>query len=103
MKIKKGDVVKVIAGKEKGKTGIVTSVLVDQNKVIIENVNMVKKSVKPSQANPEGSIVSKEAPIHISNVAYYDNKSKQTTKIGFAIADGKKIRVAKNPAAKIAK
>jgi len=103
MKIKKGDVVKVIAGKEKGKTGIVTSVLVEQNKVVIENVNMVKKSVKPSQANPEGTIVNKEAPIHISNVAYYDNKSKKTTKIAYAITDGKKVRVAKNPDVKIVK
>ena len=67
MRIKKGDKVVVIAGSNKGKEGTVTSVLAKENKVIVGGVNMVKKHVKPNQAEPEGKITEKEAPIHVSN------------------------------------
>ena len=69
MKIRVGDTVEVIAGKDKGKQGEVLQVLAKQDKVIVEGVNMVTKHIKPSQADPEGGIVTREAPIHVSNVA----------------------------------
>ena len=96
MKIRVGDTVVVIAGKDKGKTGEVLQVLAKEERVIVEGVNIVTKHVKPSQADPEGGIVNKEAPIHVSNVAYYDSKAKQAVKIGYAFdEDGKKYRINK--------
>lgn len=96
MKIRVGDTVEVIAGKDKGKQGEVLQVLAKQDKVIVEGVNMVTKHIKPSQADPEGGIVTREAPIHVSNVAYYDSKAKQAVKIGYAFdEDGKKYRINK--------
>lgn len=94
MKIKKNDKVKVIAGKEKGKEGKVLVVDRANNKVIVEGVNMVKKHVKPGAQNPQGGIITKEAPIDASNVMYvYQGKP---TRIGYSIAkDGTKQRVAK--------
>ena len=100
MKIKRGDNVKVIAGDDKGVTGVVVKVLPKEDRVIVQGVNIVKKHRKPSQANPDGSIEEREAPIHISNVALVDPKSKKTKKaaaktvrVGFDFEDGKKIRV----------
>ncbi|WP_343208531.1 50S ribosomal protein L24 [Anaerolentibacter hominis] len=91
-KIKKGDTVKVITGKDKGKEGKVLSVLKGE-KVIVEGINMITKHAKPSQANPQGGIVNQEAAIDISNVMYvYKGK---VTRVGFAEKDGKKVRVAK--------
>ena len=96
MKIRVGDTVVVIAGKDKGKTGEVLQVLAKEERVIVEGVNMVTKHVKPSQADPEGGIVTREAPIHVSNVAYYDSKAKETVKIGYAFdEEGKKYRINK--------
>ena len=96
MKIRVGDTVEVIAGKDKGKQGEVLQVLAKQDKVIVEGVNTVTKHIKPSQADPEGGIVTREAPIHVSNVAYYDSKAKQAVKIGYAFdEDGKKYRINK--------
>lgn len=101
MKIKKGDTVKVIAGgnsdknQDKGKTGEVLKVNLKDQTVVVQGVHVVVKHNKPSQANPEGSIETKEAPIHVSNVAYYDTKTKQTVKIGYAVVDGKKVRINK--------
>ena len=96
MKIRVGDTVEVIAGKDKGKQGEVLQVLAKQDKVIVEGVNMATKHIKPSQADPEGGIVTREAPIHVSNVAYYDSKAKQAVKIGYAFdEDGKKYRINK--------
>ena len=96
MKIHVGDTVVVIAGKDKGKQGEVLQVLAKQDKVIVEGVNTVTKHIKPSQADPEGGIVTREAPIHVSNVAYYDSKAKQAVKIGYAFdEDGKKYRINK--------
>ena len=87
-KIKKGDTVKVIAGKDKGREGKVTSV-----KVIIEGINQVTKHTKPNQANPQGGIVQKSAPLDISNVMYV-SKGK-VSRVGFKVEDGKKVRYAK--------
>lgn len=102
MRIKKDDKVVVIAGSEKGKEGIVTKVLPKEEKVIIGGLNMVKKHVKPNQAEPEGKIIEKEAPIHISNVALVDPKTKKATKVKYEIKDGKKVRVAKKSSTVIA-
>ena len=93
LKIKKGDTVKVIAGKDSGKEGKVVSVDVKGGKVVVEGVNMITKHAKPSQANPNGGIVQKEAAIDISNVMLVvDGKA---TRVGFEVKDGKKVRVAK--------
>ena len=95
MKIRVGDTVVVIAGKDKGKTGEVLQVLAKEERVIVEGVNMVTKHVKPSQADPEGGIVNKEAPIHVSNVAFYDSKSKSAVKLGYKVSvdeNGKKTK-----------
>ena len=93
MKIKKGDTVKVIAGKDKGKDGKVLAVNVKDNTVVVENVNMVTKHAKPSAANQQGGILHQEAPIAISNIMYVVKG--KTTKIGYEFKDGKKVRVAK--------
>ena len=93
LKIKKGDTVKVIAGKDCNTEGKVLSVDVENHKVLVEGVNMITKHAKPSQANPEGGIIQKEAPIDISNVMLV-HKGK-TTRVGFKIENGKKVRVAK--------
>lgn len=92
MKIKKGDMVQVIAGKDKGKEGKVLSV--KDGKVIVEGINTVTKHAKPSQANPQGGIINKEAAIDISNVMY-SHKGK-ATRVGFKLDGDKKVRVAKS-------
>ena len=93
LKIKKGDTVKVITGKDKGKEGKVISVDVQKGKVVVEGANMVTKHTKPSQANPNGGIVQKEAAIDISNVMLVVGG--KATRVGFEVKDGKKVRVAK--------
>ena len=95
LKIKKGDKVIVITGKDKGKTGEVIKVLVQENKVIVSGINMAKRHTKPSQESA-GGIISKEMPIQISNVAYVDPKTNKPTRLGIKIdKDGRKVRVAK--------
>ena len=93
VRIKKGDTVKVIAGKDKGKEGKVLSVNAKNHTALVEGVNMVTKHAKPSAANQQGGILHQEAPIDISNIAY-SLKGKET-KIGYDFKDGKKVRVAK--------
>ena len=93
-KIKKGDTVKVIAGKDKDKEGKVMSVDAKNGKIIVEGVNMIKKHTKPSAANQNGGIITKEAPIDASNVMYV-HKGK-ATRIGFKIEKDKKVRYAKS-------
>lgn len=93
-KIKKGDTVKVIAGKDKDKEGKVISVDRKKNKVLVEGINKITKHEKPSVANQNGGIVQKEAPIDASNVMYV-HKGK-ATRIGFKIENGKKVRFAKS-------
>ena len=96
MKLRVGDTVQVIAGSDKGKTGEIIQILRKEDRVIVEGVKMVTKHIKPSQADPEGGIVTREAPIHVSNVAYYDSKAKETVKIGYAFdEEGKKYRINK--------
>ncbi|WP_181390672.1 MULTISPECIES: 50S ribosomal protein L24 [Sphingobacterium] len=96
MKIKKGDLVKVIAGNSKGVQGKVLTVLVDKNRAIVEGANIVKKHTKPSAANPNGGIIEKEAGINISNLAVIDPKTGETTRVGRKLnADGKLVRYAK--------
>ena len=93
-KIKKGDTVKVLAGKDKDKEGKVISVDRKKNKVLVEGINMITKHEKPSVANQNSGIVQKEAPIDASNVMYV-HKGK-ATRIGFKIENGKKVRFAKS-------
>ena len=94
--VKKNDTVVVLAGQDKGKTGKVLKVLVDENRALVEGVNMVSKSTKPSAKNPQGGIVKQEAPIHISNLSLVDPKSGKPTRVGIKVAeDGKKVRIAK--------
>jgi large subunit ribosomal protein L24 len=95
LKIKSGDNVVVTAGDHKGSEGRVMLVLRDKNKAIVEGVNMVSKHEKPSANNPQGGIVEKEAPIHISNLSLIDPKSGEATRVGYKIEDGKKIRFSK--------
>ncbi|MBW6441678.1 50S ribosomal protein L24 [Patescibacteria group bacterium] len=95
MKIRKEDKVKVISGKDVGKVSKVLKVLTSKNKVVVEGVNMVKKHVKPGTVSKEGGIISIEKAIDISNVMYYDEKLKSTTRVGYKIIDGKKFRVSK--------
>ncbi len=95
LKIKSGDTVKVIAGDHKGSEGKVLRVDREKNKAIVEGVNMVSKHTKPSAKNPQGGIVKKEAPIHISNIALVDPKSKKATKVGMKTEGDKKVRFSK--------
>ncbi|MBU2974193.1 50S ribosomal protein L24 [Zobellia sp. B3R18] len=95
LKIKTGDTVRIVAGDHKGTEGKVMSVDLEKNKAIIEGANMVSKHQKPSAQNPQGGIVKKEAPIHISNLALIDAKSGETTRVGYEVRDGKKVRFSK--------
>lgn len=95
MLIKKGDKVKVIAGRDKNKIGVVLHALPKTNRVVVEGVNIRKKHAKPSQANQQGGIIEFEAPIHVSNVQILDPKLNVPTRIGYKFVDGKKVRYAK--------
>jgi large subunit ribosomal protein L24 len=93
-KIKKGDKVVVLTGRDKGKTGQVVRVLPAEDRVVVSGVNTVKRHQRPTQTNA-GGIEEKDAPIHVSNVAHADPKTNEPTRVGFEIRDGKKVRVAK--------
>ena len=94
--IKKDDTVIVLAGEDKGKTGKVLKVLVEKNRAIVEGVNIVSKSAKPSAKNPQGGIVKMEAPIHISNLSLIDPKSGKATRVAVKKTDdGKKVQITK--------
>lgn len=95
MFVKKGDTVKVISGDNKGKIGKVLKVLVSENRVVVEGVNIVSRHTRPSNANPDGGIIKKEAPIAISNVMVYDTKASQATRVGYKEENGKTVRFAK--------
>ncbi|WP_299000040.1 50S ribosomal protein L24 [Flagellimonas sp. S174] len=95
LKIKTGDTVIVTAGDHKGSEGKVVQLDREKNKAIVEGINMVSKHEKPSAQNPQGGIVKKEAPIHISNLSLIDPKSGDATRVGYEVRDGKKVRVAK--------
>ena len=94
LKIKTGDTVQVIAGDHKGSEGKVLKVLIEKNKAIVEGVNMIKKHMKPSAENPQGGIVEKEAALQISNLSLINSKG-ETTRVGYRMEDGKKVRYAK--------
>ena len=93
--IKKGDIVYVNTGVDKGKTGRVLKVLVEKNRAIVEGLNMVSKSTKPNAKSPQGGIEKKEAAIHISNLNVVDPKTGKPTRIGRKEVDGKLVRYAK--------
>ena len=94
-KIKKGDKVVVLAGKDKGKTGQVLQVIPDETKAIVQGINLVRRHTKQT-ASQDAGIFTKEAPIHLSNIAVADPKDGKTpTRVGFEVRDGKKVRVAK--------
>jgi large subunit ribosomal protein L24 len=95
LKIKKGDKVVVITGKDKGKTGEVLRVLPKDSRLVVQGVNMVKRHTKPAMGQP-GGIVEKEGTIHISNVAHIDPKSSKPTRVGYKeLEGGRKVRVAR--------
>ena len=93
--IKKGDTVYVNAGNDRGKTGRVVRVLVKKNRAVVEGINMVSKSVKPSAKHPQGGIIKMEAPIHVSNLNLIDPKTNTPTRVGHRMEGDKKIRYAK--------
>ncbi len=95
LKIKKKDRVIVLAGKDKGKVGEVTAVFPKESRVVVSGVNMIARHTKPSQANPQGGIIRKEAAIHVSNVAHVDPKDNKATRVGFKMEKDKKVRVAR--------
>jgi large subunit ribosomal protein L24 len=96
LKIRKGDLVKVIAGDSKGSQGKIVEVIIEKNRAIVEGANMVSKHTKPNAANPNGGIVKQEAAIHISNLALVEPKTGKTTRVGRKLNDaGKLVRVSK--------
>ena len=95
MFVKTGDKVKVIAGKDKGKEGVVVKTIAAKDRVVVEGVNIVKKHQKPNNQYPQGGIVELEAPIHVSTVQLLDPSTNEPTKIGYKVEDGKKVRFAK--------
>ncbi|MEC0303523.1 50S ribosomal protein L24 [Terribacillus sp. 179-K 1B1 HS] len=95
MHVKKGDKVKVITGKDRGKEGTILEAYPKKDRVLVEGVNIVKKHAKPSQDNPQGGILEIEAAIHVSNVMLIDPKTGEPTRVGYEVKDGKKVRIAK--------
>ncbi|WP_394760952.1 50S ribosomal protein L24 [Phenylobacterium sp.] len=93
-KIKKGDRVVVLTGKDKGRQGAVSKVFPKESRVLVDGLNMVQRHTRPSQGDPQGGIKSKEAPLHVSNVAVVDSKGKPT-RVGFRLDGDKKVRFAK--------
>jgi large subunit ribosomal protein L24 len=94
-KIRKGDKVVVLSGKDKGREGEVLKSMPKDSKVIVSGVNMIARHTKPTQADPEGGIKRREAAIHVSNVAIKDPKTGKAARVGFEVRDGKKVRVLK--------
>ena len=95
MKIKKGDIVEIISGNDKGKSGRVIKVFLDKSRIVVEGINIVKKHSRPSQENPQGGILEKELSIHISNAMYLNGN--KPTKIGIKrLKDGSKVRFSKS-------
>ena len=99
-KIKKGDKVIVLAGRDKGRTGEVIEVRSSEDRALVRGVNMVKRHQRQT-AQQEGGIISKELPVHLSNIALADPKDGKPTRVGFKIQDGRKIRIAKRSGAEI--
>ena len=99
LKVKKGDQVIVLSGDDKGKTGEVVKAMPKEGKVVVQGINLVKRHTKPSQTTPgqqsAGGIITKEAPIHVSNVALVDSQSGKATKVGYKEENGRKVRFAR--------
>ena len=100
MKIRKGDTVLVIAGKDKGRTGNVERVYPKSNKVVVESINMYKKTVPKTEQTPQGGIMDVPRPIHASNLMVVDPKTKKPSRVKYEIKDGKKERVFKSTSRK---
>lgn len=100
-KVKKGDTVLVLTGKDRGTKGEVIRVIPDRDRVVVRGVNQARRHTKPSQADPSGGVKAFEAPIHVSNVALVDPSSGKPTRVGFVEKDGRKLRVAKKSGAMI--
>lgn len=94
MRLKKGDLVIVITGIDKGKKGVITKVIPKNNKILVSKINTVKKHIKPTQSE-SGKIITKEMPIHISNVAYFDENLSKNSRIGYKEDAGNKVRFVK--------
>ena len=95
IKLRKGDEVIVLAGKDKGKKGKIVKMIPKQNKAIVSDINKVKKNQKPDN-NQAGGIIEKEMPIHVSNLSYFDNVTNNPVKIGFKFDNNKKVRIIKS-------
>jgi len=95
MRLKTGDNVVIITGKDKGKQGKIVAAKPTENKVIVEGLNMVKKHVRQSEQNPDGGVIEIEAPIKVSNIMLVDPKTGERTRVGYKMVDGKKVRYAK--------
>jgi large subunit ribosomal protein L24 len=93
--IRKGDMVRVMIGREKGKTGKVLRIDREKGKIWVERTNMVKRHQRPSQLHRQGGIIEKEAPLHVSNVMHYDEKMARASRIGMKVVDGRKVRYLK--------
>jgi large subunit ribosomal protein L24 len=101
-RIRKGDTVIVLAGKDRGRSGRVLEVRPDADRAVVEGVNVVRKHVKPSMSDPQGGVKTKEASIHLSNIALRDPQTGKATRVGFKInAKGVKVRVAKRSGVEI--
>ena len=94
-KIKKGDDVVILTGKDKGRKGKVLKVIPTENRVLVQGINVVHRHTRPSQTNPQGGIIHKEATLHVSNVALADPKNGEATRVGFKMVGDKKLRYAK--------
>lgn len=101
MKLKKGDNVIIISGKDKGKKGKILKVFKDDNQILVEGVNMKKRHQKPTKQGQKGQILDKNMPIDASNAMFFDSKSNKGTRIGVELKGNEKIRVAKKSGAKI--
>lgn len=102
IRLRSGDMVKVISGKHKGKSGKILSVDRAKNRVLVENVNIIRKALRPTQDNPRGGYREQEAPIHVSNVMILDPKTGQPTRIGMDfLPDGTKVRIARKSGARL--
>lgn len=102
LRLKKGDEVRVIAGKDRGAEGTILAVFPDRNRVVVENVNVAKKTMRPTQENPRGGIRELEMPIHASNVMILDPQTGEPTRIGTeTLESGEKVRVAKKSGARL--
>ncbi len=93
--VKKGDKVRILAGKDKGKEGVIIRSFPARGRVTVEKVNMIKKAMRPTQQNPQGGITTIEAPIHVSNVMLVCSKCNKPTRVGRELRDGKKLRICK--------